>query len=460
MLKNYGLRKSDFLIKENTKTGKDEKLYNNSKKLLNKNYQNSNSSLFTLNTSSSHNKLKKEDNGKKPYSREKLYEKNYKNLKNRKMHNPLINSNIIFTPSFEEKINFRNDNFFKSKDPNETFYKNSPLISSSYNILNDNLFNNIAKTNNKDHVSDLLNYGNREQLYNYIGKKGFSFSGMLNRNYSDIRKVVQENISKDELKEYYINNCWSVVEYAYKEESNLNYREYMEDKAKSIDGFNNNNNIGIFCIFDGHGGKEVSTYLQKNIINYLKEFIIEENDIENNLINLFKIIDEKFNNNFYNIIGSTACIVYITKENSKKCFYCANIGDTRCVLIKKNEAKRISYDDRATDINESNRIKNNGGIIFGGRVYGQLMLTRAFGDSGLKQYGVICLPHICKVDIDIEDKYIIIASDGVWDVLSENEVYNFSLIAKNSKELCDIIVKNSIDKGSMDNISCFVIKIN
>ena len=325
MLKNYGLRKSDFLIKENTKTGKDEKLYNNSKKLLNKNYQNSNSSLFTLNTSSSHNKLKKEDNGKKPYSREKLYEKNYKNLKNRKMHNPLINSNNIFTPSFEEKINFRNDNFFKSKDPNETFYKNSPLISSSYNILNDNLFNNIAKTNNKDHVSDLLNYGNREQLYNYIGKKGFSFSGMLNRNYSDIRKVVQENISKDELKEYYINNCWSVVEYAYKEESNLNYREYMEDKAKSIDGFNNNNNIGIFCIFDGHGGKEVSTYLQKNIINYLKEFIIEENDIENNLINLFKIIDEKFNNNFYN-------------KNSKKCFYCANIGDTRCVLIKKNEA--------------------------------------------------------------------------------------------------------------------------
>ena len=64
------------------------------------------------------------------------------------------------------------------------------------------------------------------------------------------------------------------------------------------------------------------------------------------------------------------------------------------------------------------------------------------------------------MDIDIEDKYIIIASDGVWDVLSENEVYNFSLIAKNSKELCDIIVKNSIDKGSMDNISCFVIKIN
>ena len=58
------------------------------------------------------------------------------------------------------------------------------------------------------------------------------------------------------------------------------------------------------------------------------------------------------------------------------------------------------------------------------------------------------------------DKYIIIASDGIWDALDDNEVYSLSLIVKNSKELCDIIVKNAIDKGSMDNISCFVIRIN
>ena len=50
---------------------------------------------------------------------------------------------------------------------------------------------------------------------------------MLNRNYSEIRKVVQENISKDGLNEYYINNSWSVPEYAYKEEPNLEYRDNM-----------------------------------------------------------------------------------------------------------------------------------------------------------------------------------------------------------------------------------------
>ena len=138
MLKNYGLiRKNEFLIKESTKSSKDEKLYNNSKKLLDKNYPNNNSSLFTINTSSSHKQKKEKDNRTKPYSREKIYEKNYKKLK----------SNNYFTPSFDENISFRNENLLRCKDPNETFYKNSPLISSSYNIIRNNRFKRLR---NKD----------------------------------------------------------------------------------------------------------------------------------------------------------------------------------------------------------------------------------------------------------------------------------------------------------------------
>ena len=87
------------------------------------------------------------------------------------------------------------------------------------------------------------------------------------------------------------------------------------------------------------------------------------------------------------------------------------------------------------------------------------MLTRAFGDYEFKQYGVICNPHIVKYDIDFDDKFIIIACDGVWDVLNENDILQFSQKCKNSKDLCDMIVKNSLGK-SMDNISCFVIRLN
>ena len=230
----------------------------------------------------------------------------------------------------------------------------------------------------------------------------------------------------------------------------------MEDKGKSIDGFNNSNDSGVFCIFDGHGGNEVSSFLQKNIVNYLREY-------SSNFDLMFQKLDQNFLNENFDQIGSTACIIYITKEysinNSKKILYCANIGDTRAVLINNISIKRISYDDRATDKNESERIKNLGGVIFGGRVFGNLMLTRAFGDYELKKYGVICNPHIVKYDIDFDDKFIIIASDGVWDTLNEEEIFQISKKCKNAKELCDIIVNNSLVK-SMDNISCFVIRLN
>ena len=247
------------------------------------------------------------------------------------------------------------------------------------------------------------------------------------------------------------------MEYSYKEEPNLKHRPNMEDKSKSIDGFNNNTDSGIFCIFDGHGGSEVSSFLQRNIINYMREY-------SSNFDLMFQKLDENFLNNNFDQIGSTGCIIYITKEytikNPRKIYYCVNIGDTRAVLINKEGAKRISYDDRATDNNESERVKKMGGIIFGGRVFGNLMLTRAFGDNEFKQYGVICNPHITKNEIDIDDKYIVLASDGVWDVMNENEIFELSKECKNSKEFCDMIVKNSLIKGSMDNISCFVIRLN
>ena len=434
MLNYYGISRDDILNIENSKIERQEQKYNKKNK-LNKN-PSRNSKFTTLSSSSSQKKYLYDDNNKKSYSRDKF------NInKNKRLENGIINYKNY--PFGEEKTNLRINKFLFAKDPNETLYKKSPLISNSNKYT--------------DHVSDLLNYGNREPLYNYIGKKGFKNSDIFNSNR---RNIIKENISKDELTEYHFSNCWSVSEYAYKEEANEHFREYMEDKAKSIDGFNNDNNIGVFCIFDGHGGREVSTYLQKNIVNYLKEFCSDNDNMENNLINLFEVIDQKFCTDYYSHIGSTACIVYITKENNQKCFYCANIGDTRCILIHKDGVKRISYDDRATDKNEINRVKNEGGIIFGGRVYGQLMLTRAFGDNELKKYGVISKPHVFKVELNLGDKYIIIASDGIWDVLDDNEVYSLSLIVKNSKELCDIIVKNAIDKGSMDNISCFVIKIN
>ncbi len=98
--------------------------------------------------------------------------------------------------------------------------------------------------------------------------------------------------------------------------------------------------------------------------------------------------------------------------------------------------------------------------MFDGRVYGQLMITRAFGDFGLKPYGVISMPYINKPIINEEnDKYIVIASDGIWDVIEDEAVFKMSKKVLNSEEFCKLLVRTAIENGTKDNVSCIIIKI-
>jgi len=255
-----------------------------------------------------------------------------------------------------------------------------------------------------------------------------------------------------------------VLEFSYKEEINYLNRNYMEDKGKSILNFNDDPKKILFCLFDGHGGDSVSIFLQKNFAEYMKKYLKkqeldEEEDLD--FEELFKEIDEKLKEKKYYQIGSTATIIYIIEEEeNKKILYCANIGDTRCILTQTNGSRKLSYDDLATDKKEFERINSEGGYIFNGRVCGKLMLSRAFGDWEQKTSGVISCPHITKIEIDENCKYVIMASDGVWDVLDDLDVYSLSLKTESSKELCHKIVDKSLEEGSEDNISCFVIKLN
>ena len=251
---------------------------------------------------------------------------------------------------------------------------------------------------------------------------------------------LKEKMSDDNYTEYYISNTYMVLEFSYKEEINYLNRNYMEDKGKSIMNFNDDPKKILFCLFDGHGGDSVSNFLQKNFAKYMKKYLKkqeldEEEDLD--FEELFKEIDEKLKEKKYYQIGSTATIIYIIEEEeeNKKILYCVNIGDTRCILTQTNGSRKLSYDDLATDKKEFNRINNEGGYIFNGRVCGKLMLSRAFGDWEQKASGVISSPHITKIEIDENCKYVIMASDGVWDVLDDLDVYSLSLKTENSKSI-------------------------
>ena len=172
------------------------------------------------------------------------------------------------------------------------------------------------------------------------------------------------------------------------------------------------------------------------------------------------IIDNK---NIKDDIGSTATIIFLYKDpfdNSKKIIVCANIGDSKGVLINKETINQITKSHICSDINEVERIKKKGGVVFRGRVFGSLMLTRSFGDKEMKKYGVISIPYCSSSLINENDLYIIIGSDGVWDTISNEDLFKFSKEKISSEDFAKKIVMLSIDRGTTDNVSCLVLKLN
>jgi serine/threonine protein phosphatase PrpC len=260
---------------------------------------------------------------------------------------------------------------------------------------------------------------------------------------------MKNKIQKKIPKNYY--RTYPQITYSSIEYQNKSHNENMEDIIFIDPEFNGGHHKGLFTLYDGHGGnksaKISSEKFPKIFLKNLNE--IKPKNIEKSLINSYKIIDSQLKNENCFKEGNTATIIYIEYNN------------IYCVIISKDKIEKINYDDKINDKIERKRIlklgKNN---IYDDRLEGILSLSRALGDFNLKDSGLISLPHFKKYSLNYNVKYCIIASDGIWDFVSKD--YLFEISKKNylPNELCKIIVNEAIKNGSEDNISCIVIGFN
>ena len=186
------------------------------------------------------------------------------------------------------------------------------------------------------------------------------------------------------------------------------------------------------------------------------------NDIKQSLKSTFIKLNSEIKKLNLKSVGSTACLVQIKWNSpSNLIIYIANCGDTRASLISPIKFIRLSKDHRADNNEEKERIIKIGGNIINNRVMGVLMLTRAFGDFELENYGVTCEPYINKFEVDLNEKnqFVIVASDGIWDLNSESELQEMIMFNNNSSTLVQNIVKNTLRKDAWDNLSIFAIKV-
>jgi serine/threonine protein phosphatase PrpC len=345
-------------------------------------------------------------------------------------------------------------------------FKNPPIGSNS-NTINTTISNSNTNKNDNTLLTGTLSPRNNQNTISTTNPYSYSLN---NKNTNTVKSSLSTP-NNNSNSEAYINSASSVKEYAYKEDQNVRSRETMEDVMKVVDKFNMNSDSGLFTLYDGHGGDEVALLAKQrvpeifaNLMNNSNKTKSDTNYIENLLTQTFNKVDDEIKMKDLENMGCTASVVYITKEKDivgpRRVVYSANVGDSRVVLVSNLGAKRLSYDHKASDYSEAARVHNSGGIIFGGRVFGSLILSRALGDFALKKYGVICTPHINKHFITDRDKYVIVASDGVWDVITDEDMYRLHLTVSNSEEFVRLIVKTAMNRGSLDNISCIVIKLN
>jgi serine/threonine protein phosphatase PrpC len=252
-------------------------------------------------------------------------------------------------------------------------------------------------------------------------------------------------------------------------------REQNEDQHVHIININNENQsmnpVNFFAVFDGHGGKAVSKYLKENLppffVNRFNKDIYQKPESASKyFIKVYDLIQNKMKNEHPRAVqycGSTACVgIQYKDSDDKDRLWMLNVGDSRAVKCNKlNIAEQLTQDHKPNSPEEKARIEQLGGKIeFDGvdwRVK-DLSLSRAFGDLECTPY-VTHLPQIYRYKISSSDQFIVFACDGLWDVMTNQDVVDH-IIELNKKKFkgnyAKSLAEHALNKGSLDNITTIV----
>ncbi|CAI5482709.1 unnamed protein product [Closterium sp. Yama58-4] len=202
-------------------------------------------------------------------------------------------------------------------------------------------------------------------------------------------------------------------------------REFMEDAYQAIPQFGTTPGNAFFGVFDGHGGTMAARFAAGNIAgNVLKAAQQGAESPEAALVEGFKETDKQF---LQQNLGSGSAVV--TCWAAPGSLHVAHAGDCRAVLCRKGAASVLTSDHKASREDERDRIENLGGHVdnFTGtwRVQGVLAVTRGLGDANYKEY-ITPEPEVVHVPVTRDCDFLIMASDGLWDVVTNQEAVDIA----------------------------------
>lgn len=275
------------------------------------------------------------------------------------------------------------------------------------------------------------------------------------------------------------------------------------DTSSELSSESSTESLHFFGVFDGHGGVEAATHcadrLHRNVqdawwkkidgaaaastscctcetgsdawSNYSGRSSATSEDVKGVFVDAFCKTDEEFNNasDVSALVGSTAVIALV----GSRYYLVANCGDSRAVLCRGGTAHPLTVDHKPEREDEMARVEEAGGQVWfwnGARVMGVLAMSRAIGDRSLRPY-VIPDPEVTIVPRTGEDSLLIMATDGLWDVVNDDEACTLAMKclerarqkgateADATRLTATVLIRAAMDRGSRDNITVVVVDL-
>ncbi|KAL8199767.1 hypothetical protein R6Q57_013335 [Mikania cordata] len=253
-------------------------------------------------------------------------------------------------------------------------------------------------------------------------------------------------------------------------------RREMEDAVSVELGFvdRSSKKFDFYGVYDGHGGSYVSNVCRERLHKLLAEEMVTRDNWEGLMVDSFMKMDEEVVEcDHVGSMGSTAVVAVVGDEE----IVVANCGDSRAVLARGGTVVPLSNDHKPDRPDELERIEHSGGRVVnwnGQRVLGILSTSRSIGDQQLKPY-VIAKPEIMVTKREEKDEFIILASDGLWDVISNDLACHVVRKCLEGRIICRkgsndkkykimnaavVLTELAMARGSKDNISVIVANLN
>ncbi|XP_010415374.1 PREDICTED: probable protein phosphatase 2C 14 [Camelina sativa] len=200
-------------------------------------------------------------------------------------------------------------------------------------------------------------------------------------------------------------------------------KKFMEDSHRVVPCLLGNSKKGFFGVYDGHGGGKAAEFVAENLHKHVLEMMKKNCKEKDEKVEAFKAAYLRTDRDFLEqgVVSGACCVTALIQDQE---MIVSNLGDCRAVLCRAGVAEALTADHKAGRDDEKLRIESQGGYVDlhrgAWRVNGTLAVSRSIGDANLKKW-VIAEPEtrILKLEQDME--FLVLASDGLWDVVSNQD---------------------------------------